>query len=360
MILLDPYNAGLALARRMVRRGARVTVVEGEPLVAHSRGVESVACAYRRDGEQWLAVLERLSAAAPESVVLTGTDRASAWLVHVSSRLPETLHAFERQGSAHLELMDKATAEAVARRAGVAVPWSAYADSPAELEGLLEDAPWPCVVKPVLSHEWRDRYGERRAFLVRDAEEARTLMRTPLADGFKMLLAQYIPGGDDDVEEAIVVRLADGSYPVRFGCRKLRQYPAGFGETALGESSQLPETMALAERVLDEAGFVGVAGIEAKRHAQTGERWFLEVNVRLPGQWGLGDACGVEASPGWSPRSAVARSAPSRGCEQACASCKRTSIGTAFSPRSAPRRCASALRSPGACSRPISARASSG
>jgi predicted ATP-grasp superfamily ATP-dependent carboligase len=93
------------------------------------------------------------------------------------------------------------------------------------------------------------------------------------------------------------VRLADGSYPVRFGCRKLRQYPPGFGETAVGESAALPETMTLARRVLDEAGFVGVAGVETKRHAETGERWFLEANVRLPGQWGLGDACGVEASP---------------------------------------------------------------
>jgi predicted ATP-grasp superfamily ATP-dependent carboligase len=112
-----------------------------------------------------------------------------------------------------------------------------------------------------------------------------------------MLLSQYIPGGDEDVEEAIVVRLADGSYPVRFGVRKLRQYPRGFGETAVGESSALTETMDLAKRVLDQAGFVGVAGVEAKRHSDTDERWFLEVNVRLPGQWGLGDACGVQASP---------------------------------------------------------------
>jgi predicted ATP-grasp superfamily ATP-dependent carboligase len=122
-------------------------------------------------------------------------------------------------------------------------------------------------------------------------------MSGPLEDGFQMLVSQYIPGGDDDVEEAIVVRDADGSYPVCFGCRKLRQYPSGFGETALGESSELPQTTSLAKRLLDEAGFVGVAGVEAKRHAETGERWFLEVNVRLPGQWGLGDACGVRASP---------------------------------------------------------------
>jgi predicted ATP-grasp superfamily ATP-dependent carboligase len=297
VILLDPYNAGLALARRMVRLGASVTVVEGEPLVAHSRGVRGVTAAYQRDGERWLAVLDELTASADESVVLTGTDRASAWLVYAAERLPANLHAFERSDSAHLELMNKEGAERIARRAGVRVPWSAYARRAAELEALLDSAPWPCVVKPLLSHEWRDRYGERRAFLVSDADAARRLIGPPLEDGFEMLLSQYIPGDDDDVEEAILVRLADGSYPVSFGVRKLRQYPAGFGETALGESSLLPETTELARRVLDEAGFVGVAGVEAKRHAESGERWFLEVNVRLPGQWGLGDACGVEASP---------------------------------------------------------------
>jgi D-aspartate ligase len=37
--------------------------------------------------------------------------------------------------------------------------------------------------------------------------------------------------------------------------------------------------------------------VETKCHAETGERWFLEVNVRLPGQWGLGDACGAQATP---------------------------------------------------------------
>ena len=43
ILLLDPYSAGLALARRMIPRGARVTVfVEPqESFVARSRGVIS-------------------------------------------------------------------------------------------------------------------------------------------------------------------------------------------------------------------------------------------------------------------------------------------------------------------------------
>jgi predicted ATP-grasp superfamily ATP-dependent carboligase len=78
------------------------------------------------------------------------------------------------------------------------------------------------------------------------------------------------------VEEAIVVRAPDGSYPVRFGCRKLRQYPVGFGGTSTGASATLPETTAMAMAILDRAGFVGMAGVETKRDVLTGRRYFLE------------------------------------------------------------------------------------
>jgi predicted ATP-grasp superfamily ATP-dependent carboligase len=192
--------------------------------------------------------------------------------------------------------MEKDSADEIARRAGVDVPWTATLRAPEELNGVLPRAPWPCVVKPVVSHEWRARFGTERVFLVHDADEARSRLAPPLAEGIAMLLSQYVVGEDSDVEEAIMVRLADGSYPVAFGCRKLRQWPPGFGITAVGESAPLSETTAIARRVLEEAGFVGVAGVETKRDARTGRRWFLEVNVRMPGQWGLGDACGAEAS----------------------------------------------------------------
>jgi len=299
VIVLDPYNAGLALARRMLRLGTRVTLIlePDEPFVALSRGVESVITSFGPTGEPWVQALLAIAQSSGECMALTATDRGSELLLRARERLPENLLSFEHQGSAHMALMDKEAADGIARRAAVNVPWTACADSVQELERILDAAPWPCVVKPIFSHEWRARYGEARAFLAQDAGAAACLMRQPLREGLGMMLSQYIPGEDSDVEEAIVVRLADGSYPVSFGCRKLRQYPPGFGVTSLGEACPLPETMSLARHVLDQAGFVGVAGVETKRHAETGERWFLEVNVRLPGQWGLGDTCGVQATP---------------------------------------------------------------
>ena len=297
VIVLDPFTAGLAVARRMMRLGARVTMLlePSDPWAARSRHVETVIAPFA-DGQAWLRELRRIATCEDQAVVLPATDRSCELLLRSSELLPDNLLAFERSGHAHLALMDKGQADGIARSAGVAVPWTARVDSIDELETVAAGAPWPCVVKPVFSHEWRERYGQARVFIASDEREASGLLSRPLQDGVGMLLCQYVPGGDDDVEEAIVVRLADGSYPVSFGCRKLRQNPPGFGATALGEALPLPETTAIARRVLDQAGFVGVAGVETKRDAQTGERWFLEVNVRIPGQWGLGDTCGVQAT----------------------------------------------------------------
>jgi predicted ATP-grasp superfamily ATP-dependent carboligase len=295
VVVLDPLTPGLALARTMTRLGACVTVIEDKPFVACSRNVESVIAPYQSGGEAWLQALRGIAASIGPAVVLTGSDRGSELLARAPD-LPGNLFVFERAGGAHAALMNKDESARIARRARVNVPWSARITAEDELARAVAEAPWPCVVKPTLSHEWREHYGEERAFLASDAQTAKRLLRAPLEKGLEMQLCQFIPGGDEDVEEAIVVRVGDGSFPVRFGCRKLRQHPPGFGSTALGESSALPETMAIAQRVLDEAGFVGVAGVETKRDPDTGERWFLEVNVRLPAQWGLGDACEVQAS----------------------------------------------------------------
>jgi D-aspartate ligase len=299
VVVLDPFNAGLAVARRMVRLGGQVTMlVDPDDLfVNHTRGVRSIVEPFDPDGTTWIAALRDIAASAEQVVVLPATDRSCELLVNTAKSLHTNVRAFELSASAHMALMDKQQADEIARRAGVPVPWTMRVNDRAELAIATREAPWPCVVKPILSHEWRSLYGGVRVFLVSDAEEAELQLARPLRDGVGMLLSQYIPGGDDDVEEAILVRLADGSYPVWFGCHKLRQHPPGFGVTAVGEASALAETMALAKRVLDEAGFVGVAGVETKRHSETGERWFLEVNVRIPGQWGLGDSCGVQATP---------------------------------------------------------------
>jgi len=297
VVLLDPFNGGLAAARALRRRGQSVVVIAGanNSHTTRSRGVEGHRVPFAGGGEAWFDLLTRLAGRGPQ-FVLTGTDAASAWLTAVRERLPPEIVCFERHDDAHATLMSKDTADALARAAGVKVPWTTPIYAPEDVWAAAAEAPWPCILKPVLSHRWRLAMGEDRVMLVTGAAEAAREAERALAAGFPLVLSEYVPGGDGDVEETIVVRAADGSYPVAFGCRKIRQYPVGFGVASLCEFADLPESMSLARAVLDTAGFVGVAGVETKRHAETGARYFLEVNVRIPTQWGLGDSSGLDAS----------------------------------------------------------------
>ncbi len=175
-------------------------------------------------------------------------------------------------------------------------PWTATVDSGAAAERAAPEALYPCVLKPVFSHDWRAVHGLDRVLMAHDPAEFERHAEQGLAHGLPMVANEYVPGGDGRVEEAIVVRAPDGSFPVSFAVRKIRQFPVGFGAASLCVSATLPETTEMTQRLLDEAGFVGVAGVEVKRHLETGERFVLDANVRLPTQWGVGDAAGAEAS----------------------------------------------------------------
>lgn len=297
VIVLEPYNGGLALARSLVRSGHRVTMVTS-PAIAYmtsSRGVEGRVLPAGTREDALPPVLEDLAQEGP-AVLITGADTTTEWLAQNRASIPEVLRTFEGPDSAHLDLIGKETAYAIAKAAGVAVPWTRTVDTVEALEAAAGDAPYPCVLKPVLSHVFRAKFGEERVFLVHDAAEALRAGTAPLEAGVAMMISEYVPGGDGDVEEAIVVRAPDGSYPVRFGCKKIRQYPRGFGAASICMEAPIHDSMELAEAVLDQAGFTGVVGVETKRHAETGRVYFIEANVRLPTQWGLGDAAGAQAS----------------------------------------------------------------
>lgn len=294
-MLLTPFNGGLAVARHLVRAGVPVTVLAGgsDSFTARTRGVKGRVLHDLPHGrEEWLSKLGALGGA----MLMTGGDVGSAFLVEEREALPPETRTFESQDDVHAALMGKRRAYDIAAEAGVRIPWTSSVSTHAELERVVEEARYPCVLKPDFSHLWRAVFGDDRVLLAHDRDELAKLGRDALEGGLDLLVSEYVPGDDTAMEEAIVVRARDGSYPVEFGCHKLRQYPSGFGAASLCEVTPAEESLDLARRLLDHAGFVGVAGIETKRHAETGEYYFIEANVRIPTQFGLGDAAGGDSS----------------------------------------------------------------
>jgi predicted ATP-grasp superfamily ATP-dependent carboligase len=295
-VLLDVPDSGLPLARNLSRRAVPVTILTDKRWVASTRWAEGrVLGQLGTSPDAWLQRLDELAGRGP-GVLVSGSDVSTEFLVEQRDRIPAELRSFEAPGSQHMRLMDKGTLYEIADRAGVRYPRTQRLATTADLEAVREKATFPCLIKPSLSHLWRGLFGERRVLVVNSPVELANEARPALDAGLELLVSEHVPGPDTNLEAVVLIRRGDGSVALRYGRRKVRMYPPGYGAGSIHEATDVPETSALTESVLAEAGFVGLCNGEVKRHADTGERVLIEVNVRLPRGWALGDASGVDAS----------------------------------------------------------------
>lgn len=297
-LLLDAQDAGLAIARRLVRRGIPVLSLGSASAswVARSRRVVGIELPpMAKAEERWVEKLVELGDGG-DGVLIPCSDRASALLAVHRAEIPAHLRSFESPESAHLRLMDKVSLYEAAEAAGLRYPWSRILRTEADLDTIGREATYPSLLKPALSHEWRQLFGEERVFLIDSPEALAERARPALAAGLELMLSEHVGGPETSLEAHICVRMADGSYPVEYTRRKVRQYPPDFGTGATLMSDDAPATRELSRRLLDSTGFVGVAQTETKLHPETGEPVLIETNVRVPRDVGLGEAAGADIS----------------------------------------------------------------
>jgi predicted ATP-grasp superfamily ATP-dependent carboligase len=304
-ILLANADAALAVARGLEARGVAVSILSegrgrgrrarwaGWP--CSSRSATGYALGELPDNRnEWIGCLETL-AEDGDGVLISGFDRSTELLVEDRNRIPETLRSFESPRSAHMQLMDKGSLYELAARVGIRFPWTLELASHADLDRVAAEASYPCLLKPALSHLGSAHF-PGRVIELRNADDLRRDAAPALKARLTLLVTEHIPGPDTNLVSAITVRAADGSYPLVFGKRKLRQFPPGFGSGGLQDSTPPDSAMTIARPLLDAVDYVGVSAVETKRHAETGEIVLIEVNVRLVGPFGLGDAAGTDAS----------------------------------------------------------------
>jgi len=293
---MDPNEGCLTMMRAVARRGVEVGVITG-PNSAYARWSRHATGPLLpdpvNDQVAWRAAVEEVAMSGPAAVI-PGSDAAVEVLARFSDSIPAGLLCFERDGR-HLELMDKDSLYPLAQEAGVRVPWSRPIATFEELDDVAEGCPFPCVVKPALAHVGKRLTGHGTR-LVHDAEALARSVRADLELGIDQLATEFIPGPETALEGVVSVRAVNGEYPMAYGRRKVRQWPLDFGAGSLTESAAVPEASEITRHLLEALGFVGVSSVEYKRHADTGELVLMEVNVRLPQSFGLGDACGADAS----------------------------------------------------------------
>ena len=192
-------------------------------------------------------------------------------------------------------LMDKVRFARHAAEHGFPVPRTEPLSDRAEAESVAASIHYPCVLKPAgKSPAWVARTAAK-GFMVTDAAQfLETYAR--VAPWVPLLLAQeWIPGEETELYSCNAVFGRGGRPLTTFVARKVRQWPPGIGTSASGEECRNDEVLETTLRLFGELGHRGLAYLEMKRDARTGQLLVVEPNVGRPtGRSAIAEQGGVE------------------------------------------------------------------
>jgi predicted ATP-grasp superfamily ATP-dependent carboligase len=153
-----------------------------------------------------------------------------------------------------------------------------------QMRSLLPELSFPCIIKPARIHDIKRWMRGRKVWIVRDPEDYEQTVESFPDDAGIMLVQEIVPGPESEITLCCFHRDRLGHERQAFMARKLRQFPPGFGSASLVESRAEPETERISKEFLANLDYHGIAALEFKRHAENGELYIIEVNVR-PSLW---------------------------------------------------------------------------
>jgi predicted ATP-grasp superfamily ATP-dependent carboligase len=188
-----------------------------------------------------------------------------------------------------------------ATRNALPIPRTYIINQGTDIEKVGKEARFPCVLKPSWRNShWLRRYRNEKVLHVAGAKELNDKFQEISRHVSGFVLQEVVAGGEDQILCSFVY-LNEFSEPLAmFMCKKLRQFPRRFGNTALAESVFDPEVARLTVSICKKLELVGYASIEFKRNSDDGCYKILEITPsRLNRQVGLADAAGMNIPYIW-------------------------------------------------------------
>jgi predicted ATP-grasp superfamily ATP-dependent carboligase len=281
-IVLGGKETAIPVCRSLGRAGIPVIALgERDDPIGRSRYCrEFVAVEGGEDLEQrWL---EELTSRPRPGVLLAPSDHGVELVARNRAALTELGYVpFEANDEALLAVLDKGRSYELALKAGVPTPKCIALHDPEDLR-LLDEIEFPCGIKPLEGHLFRERTGSNEKLILVDSpEEFDALARPWLAAGLGLMATEVVPGPDDQLFGLLTYIDERGEPLFEFTNRKLRQDPPHFGVGCYVRHEEQPEVAELGLRFLRAAGFRGPAHVEFKRDPVTGAFKLIECNPRF-------------------------------------------------------------------------------
>jgi D-aspartate ligase len=295
-IVVSGSTHALGVVRGLGRQGVPVVVVsyDRRDIATSSRFVRDVIRTSHPDkGEaQFVSTLLEAARRYPGSLLVPASDAALGTIARHKTSLEDAglIVAVDNEEVTDV-LLNKAKTYDLARSARVPAPASYTPLNEEDVRRFCEFAAFPVVLKPELSHTYRELVGVKWT-RVESVEEALHGYMVARSLALEVLLQELIPG--DELCGAVYNSYFWNGEPlVEFTSRKIRNSPPETGSPSVVVSKWLPEVAELGRRLLRVAKFSGYSCTEFKLDPRDGEYKLMEVNARHNLSSLLATRCGL-------------------------------------------------------------------
>jgi predicted ATP-grasp superfamily ATP-dependent carboligase len=284
---------------------ARIFAWRGIPVVGVAENLAHFCCRTRvcerivRADHTSDGLIEELvglgSSLGQKTVLVPCTDVSVLAIARRRAELEPAYHvALPETGVVEL-LTDKARFATYAEEHGLPIPKTVLLASREDAQKAADSLRFPLVVKPPLKTAAWERRAREKAYKV-ETESQLLALYDELGDAVDALVAQeWISGSEGDHYTCNAYFDRNARPLVTFVTRKIRQWPPQTGQGSLAVEWRNDAVRDETVRLFSGVGFWGLAYLELKRDAETGEHLIVEPNIGRPtGRSATAEAGGVE------------------------------------------------------------------
>jgi D-aspartate ligase len=302
-IVMNMFYTGLGIARSLGERGIPVIGLTAQHGIYgnFTRYAKTVFCPdSRTQPEALLVYLLRLGQEIGHHAVIFPTrDDDLVFLDRFRTELTPYFSLAIPESPVLNACLNKWETYLWAQRAEVATPRCWSIEGAEDLHGIFHQLTYPCVLKPLSSHTWRQGknwqlVGARKAIAIFSQEELLAEYEAIARVDKRILLQEMIPGGDESLVIMACFLDRNSSWVAGFNTQKLVQVPEGFGTGCIVQAADRPELLGPTIRMLQKMHFTGIAEVEYKWDSACAQYKLIEINPRPWDQHRLGRTCGID------------------------------------------------------------------
>lgn len=299
IILGANFYTALGAIRSLGRRGVDVYALDYHFPTAYalaSRYVKKkVLCPdVNQDEEGLVNFLVELGRSFKDKPVLMATGDSYALMLSRNASLLAEYYLFPDMPEGLLEqIIDKKGLHELAEKHQLQEPKTYLVGPQTDPDKVAADMPYPCIIKPALSHMFVKIF-RKKCLFANNREELLSALSTALESKLEVMVQEVIPGFDDQMYVYDIYINREGRATHSLTAQKLRQFPINFGSSTLTHHLHDDQIAAIGLDYMKRLNYRGYGEIEFKKHPQTGEFYLIEINARLSTLNILCDKCGVE------------------------------------------------------------------